>query len=48
MKQSIEVSLRKCTLEERKLFDVAKEKEIDSYLTTEAIIPVLRARIDPE
>ncbi len=48
MKQNAEVNLRKCTLEEWKLFEIAKDKEIDSYLQTEAIIPLRKAGIDPD
>ncbi len=48
MKQNAQVNLRKCTWEEWKLFEIAKDKEIDSYLQTEAIIPLLKAGIDPD
>ena len=41
VKKNMEVSLRKCTAEERAQFEDAKAKEIDSWLSTEAIIPVL-------
>ena len=46
-KKSVEVNIRKCTEAEKELFRLAKEKELDSWLTADAIIPVLKAGISP-
>ena len=37
------MSIRKCTADEKKLFEVAKNKELDWWLSSEAVIPVLKA-----
>ena len=41
------MSIRKCADAEKELFRVAKEKELDSWLSADAIIPVLKAGISP-
>ena len=43
-----EVSLKTLSHEEKKLFDIAKDKEISCWLQTNAIRPILREKMNPD
>ena len=44
----VEVSLRSLSAEDRKLFDLAKQKELNCWLQTNAVRRLLRNRLNPE
>lgn len=47
-RQRSEVKLHQLTSEEKKMFQQAKDKEIQSWLTTETVCRILRSQIPPE
>ena len=43
--ERVEVNIRKCTEEEKKTFEKAKHTELDQWLSSEAVVPVLKAGV---
>ena len=44
----VQVSLKTLSAEERRMFDVAKDKELNCWLQTNAVCKILRHRLNPE